>query len=75
MSETTTTPPVSTADQPSIHPDNILAHPGSTAAGVAILLALLTYVSTHPVPSGTDWATWVGYIATAIAAVLAGLGK
>ena len=70
----TTVTPTQTAE-PAIHTDNILAHPGSTAAGVAILLGLLTYVSTHPVPSSSDWGTWAGYGLTALAAVMAGLGK
>jgi hypothetical protein len=37
MSATTTTPIVPTAQQPALHVDNILAHPGSSWAGVGLI--------------------------------------
>lgn len=62
-----------TADQPSLHPSNILAHPGSTAAGGAALVTLGTYVANNPWPGTLQG--WSAYVLGAALAVAAALGK
>ena len=64
---------VATADQPSFHFSNILAHPGSTAAGVAIVMALASYLQKNPVPDTLSG--WVLLAASVLSAFGAALGK
>ena len=69
MSETTQ----STADQPSFHASNVIAHPGSTAAGLSAAAAALTVVQTNGIPSTTIG--WIGLLGAILAAIAAVLGK
>lgn len=63
--------PTMTAEQPSFHTDNILAHPGSTAAGVTLLTILAGYLTDHPWPTTTlGWMAWGAGLIGAVGAVL-----
>lgn len=64
----------STAAQPSLHPSNIAAHPGSSWAGALGLL--LTFG--HQIQAGglpTDKTGWIQLVGGALFSVLAALGK
>lgn len=66
MSDTT-----STAQQPSLHPSNILAHPGSTWAGVGVAaMAVGQQIAAGQMPtSSAGWGFFAFQIAMSLGAV------
>jgi hypothetical protein len=67
---------MSTADEPSIHIDNVTGHPGSSFAGAGIIAAVTTILSViHGTPLPQSGPEWGAYVVTIALAVLAALGK
>lgn len=61
-----------TADQPAMHPSNILAHPGSSWAGAGIVaVAVGQQLAAGQMPSTTTgWGMFAFQLAMAVAAAL-----
>jgi len=60
-----------TANQPSFHTTNALAHPGSTAAGVGVIAVTVQQALQGGVPTtGWGWAFFALQLAGSAAAVL-----
>lgn len=63
-----------TIDQPHFSLGNIIDHPGSTYAGVGLLvLTLGQYATANPLP--VNAAGWVTYLAQLALAIMAAMGK
>lgn len=73
MSSSQSSAPVLTAEQPTFHPTNVAAHPGSTAAGLGLASVLFGQLAQNGIPSNTQG--WLQFAMLALGGLGAVFGK